>query len=152
MRPLSHRFLVLGSQILVVLAGYVVPVTRVNAAPAALTATSASVEAETEHVATLTVEFDAKPEFTATLSHNRTRLTIDVAGSGVGGAPASLTPESGPIGGVMIQGFAGERPVTRIIVTLRQAAEYAVSVVGNDLVVAIGKSSVRAPTPLGANP
>ncbi len=147
MRPLPKRLLVLGSQILVVVAGYVIPVTQVNAATATLTATSASVEAETEKVATLTVAFDAKPEFSATLSHNRTRLTIDVAGSQVGGAPSTLTPESGPIGGVMIQGFAGQRPVTRIIVTLRQATEYAVSVVGNDLVVAIGKGSVRGSAP-----
>lgn len=152
MRPLSQRLLVLGSQILVIVAGYVIPVDQVNAAPAALTATSANVDVETEQVATLAVAFDAKPEFTATLSHNRTRLTIDVAGSRVGGAPASLTPESGPIGGVMIQGFSGERPVTRIIVTLRQPTEYAVSVVGNDLLVGIGKSSVRSSATTPAKP
>jgi type IV pilus assembly protein PilQ len=147
MRPISKRLLILGSRILLVAAGCVLPVVQVNAAPALLSATSASVDSVDEQSAVLRVSFDAKPTFTATVSHNRTRLTIDVAGSRVVGAPSALTPEGGPVGGVMIQGFPGERPVTRIIVTLRQATEYSVSVVGNELRVAIGNVAQEPATP-----
>lgn len=152
MRPISQRVLIFGTRILVVAAGFVLPVTEAAATPATLNATAASVEASADRAATLSVTFDAKPEFTAALSHNRTRLTIDVAGSRVSSAPSTLTPEAGPISGVMIQGFPGERPVTRIIVTLRSALEYSVSVVGNELRVAIGEASSAEERKLKAEP
>lgn len=148
MRPISQRLLILGSQFLIAAAGYLAPVTLAHAEPAVFSATGANVEASAESAATLTVAFDAKPEFNATLSHNRTRLTIDVNGSRVGGAPSALTPESGPIGGVMIQGFGGQRPVTRIIVTLRAPTKYAVAVVGNELRVNIGEGAKRSSAPV----
>lgn len=147
MRPISQRMIFLGSRILVLAAACVLPVAQVNAAPAALSAVEASVEATSKQSAVLSVKFDATPAFNATVSHNRTRLTIDVVGSRVNGAPPTLTPESGPIAGVMIQGFKGARPLTRIIVTLKEASAYSASVVGTELRVAIGDAATRTPVP-----
>lgn len=152
MRPMSQRMIFLGSRVLIVAAALVLPVAQVNAAPTALSAVGARVEATSNASAVLSVKFDAAPTFNATVSHQRTRLTIDVAGSRVGGAPPTLTPESGPIAGVMIQGFKGERPLTRIIVTLKEASEYSATVVGTELRVAIGEARERSTVPAPAQP
>lgn len=119
-----------------------------HAGSATTQATGAKVYAVTPDVSVLDVEFDAKPTFTARLSHNRTRLTIDVLGSKVGSsAPPVLTPEAGTIAGVMIQGFAQPRPTTRVLVTFRDEKPYSVHVEGNTLKVRVGEVAGRTPKP-----
>src|SRR5690606_16844552 len=66
-----------------------------------------------------------------------------VSSSSVGEAPPVLTPESGQIAGVMIQGFEQPRPTTRIVVTFRQEQPYSVHVEGHALKVRVGEVAGR---------
>lgn len=138
MRRISQRLMALGVQLLVACCGFLVLSRDVAAAPSPLHATAAEMQAEGAVLSTLVVQFSAKPEFTARLSKDRLRLTVDVTNSDVQGAPATLTPTSGTIAGVMIQGFAGIKPTTRVIVTFRQPAEYSVVSRDDALEVRVG--------------
>jgi type IV pilus assembly protein PilQ len=139
MRRISQRFMALGAQLLVAFSGFCLNAHETIAAPSQLSATSAQIEPEGETASNLAVQFSAKPEFTARLSNDRLRLTVDVANSRVQGAPATITPEGGRIGGVMIQGFDGPTPTTRVIVTFRQASEYSVVAQGDVLKIRVGE-------------
>ncbi len=154
MRRIFQRFMALGAQLLVAFCGLCLPANDAKAAPLQLTATAASVHAEGATASSLDVQFSAKPEFTARLSGDRLRLTVDVSSSHVEGAPATLTPDGGNIAGVMIQEFAGATPTTRIIVTFRRAEEYSVVAQGNVLKVRVGKleqnTPVAVPAPIAA--
>jgi type IV pilus assembly protein PilQ len=92
--------------------------------------------------AELSVDFTQPPRFTAHLSQAGLRLTVDVPGAAVKGAPAAIAEGQGVIAGVMIQAFEKDaRSTTRILVTFSEPAEHSVTVVGRRLLV-------RA-TPLG---
>jgi type IV pilus assembly protein PilQ len=153
MRRIFERFMALGAQLLVAFSCCcLVAANVVWAAPSQLRATGAQVEQSSPAASTVVVQFSAQPEFTARLSKDRTRLTVDVANSEVLGVPATLTPDGGKVAGVMIQGFGGATPTTRVIVTFREPAEYSVVARASALRIRVGQpdgttSSSVAPKP-----
>ncbi len=91
------------------------------------------------------VEFTAPPVFTARKVGDR-RLIVDVSSSIVDGAPPALVDAVGSVGGVMLQQFGeGEAATARIIVNLREAAEYSVVAVGKQLLIRLSSGAELSP-------
>jgi type IV pilus assembly protein PilQ len=90
--------------------------------------------AEGSAVTEVVVAFSEPPTFTARLTNGQRRLIIDVPDSGVDGAPPAIVEANGVVAGVMLQQFDSKRTsTTRAIITLSDAAEHSVAVVGNEL-------------------
>jgi type IV pilus assembly protein PilQ len=126
---------------------------RANAAAANLLATSARlVETDVDGGAELVIGFTQRPTFTARLTHDNTRLIIDVPNSRVRGAPSTLVDGAGIVSGVMIQAFeTGRAPITRVILTFREPASHEVVVAEQQLVVQVTKRSAKRAKPVAAN-
>ena len=107
------------------------------AAPPQTWATSAFIEAGTSpQQSRVVVEFSEPPQFRVRRSHAGLRLVVDVARSGVRGAPAVLEPH-GVVAGVMIQAFEQPKPTTRLLVTLLEPAAHQVRVEGKRLLIEV---------------
>lgn len=86
--------------------------------------------------ASVRVEFDKAPTFTARLENKGRRLLVDVPNADVTGARSALTDRVGIVAGVMAQAFKiGPKKTARILVTLAGTAKYSVGVEGNTLVM-----------------
>jgi type IV pilus assembly protein PilQ len=95
--------------------------------------------------AEIVVSFSSTPTYTARLERAGSRLIVDVPGAELRGAPSAITERVGVVGGVMAQTFRSNgAPTTRILVTLLESAEYAVSVEGSELTIRLssGKPGV----------
>jgi type IV pilus assembly protein PilQ len=103
----------------------------------------------------IVVSFSAPPTFTARLERQKNRLLVDVPLAVLDGVPGALTERVGVVGGVMAQSFAvmGGH-TTRLLVTLLEEADYAVSVEGNALVIRVAPKRVglTAAAPVGTAP
>ncbi len=97
------------------------------------------------------LSFGAPPTFSARLDKAKSRLLVDLPMADAEGVPNALTDRVGIVGGVMVQSFAvGGGHTTRLLVTLLEEAEYAVSVEGNDLVIRVApkRTGLAAKAPL----
>jgi type IV pilus assembly protein PilQ len=99
-------------------------------------ATQVAVTPDTAGGASVRVEFMATPTYTARLESSGLRLIVDVPNAQIGGASPAVTEAVGVVGGVLVQTFKTKgQNTTRVLVTLRARAKYAVAVEGNSLVM-----------------
>jgi len=88
------------------------------------------------------VHFDAPPAPMARFERQSNRLIVDVPNSDLDGKFPPLIPKDGVVAGVLTQSFndADNRTV-RVLITLREAARYAVVPRGNDLIISLEPGS-----------
>jgi len=91
------------------------------------------------------VQFSSAPTYSARLERDGTRLVIDVADAGLAGAPTAITEPTGLVTGVLAQSFTGEDASTaRLLISLKEKADYTLRLEGNQLVVTLTKGSTGA--------
>ncbi|HEY8943132.1 MAG TPA: AMIN domain-containing protein, partial [Polyangiaceae bacterium] len=99
-------------------------------------ATQIRVTPESAGGSSVRVEFTRTPTYTARLEPSGRRLIVDVPDAVLGKVPPALTETVGVVGGVLTQTFESKgENITRVLVTLREKAKYAVAVEGNALVM-----------------
>ncbi len=97
----------------------------------------------------LLIELSGVPAYSARLDEKKKRLTIDLKGAELRGAPDALLEGRGVISGVVTQTFKGKQgKTTRIAISMLHAARYGVSVEGNTLRVRFEKGPFGALTGL----
>jgi len=120
-------------------------------APDVRHAQSLTVSPEAAEGASVRLEFNSPPTYTARLEQSGLRLVVDVPNAEASKIPAASTNRVGVVAGVLVQSFKNQAAATtRVLVTLNQSAKYAVTVDGNALVLRFvpGESGVLdvAPT------
>lgn len=116
--------------------------------------TPVAVVSEPSGGASVRVEFNRTPTYTARLEASGLRLLVDVPNAELRGAAPAVTERVGVVGGVLTQVFRSKgQKVTRILVTLQSKAKYAVVVEGNSLLLRFvpGESGVL-PAPAAREP
>jgi type IV pilus assembly protein PilQ len=152
---LSPRHLLPGPAVLAVNLALLLGLGLAPAARAASTerkATHVEVSKASAAETRIVVSFDSPPTFSARLERQKNRLLVDVPMAVLEGVPGALTDRVGVVGGVMAQSFSvmGGH-TTRLLVTLLEEAEYAVSVEGNALVIRVApkQAGLAATAPNG---
>jgi type IV pilus assembly protein PilQ len=90
------------------------------------------------------------PTYNVRVADGGRRLLIDLSNSDVAGAPAAITTPIGVVGGVLTQGYdTPVGPMTRLTVSLAQAASYRVVPSGVSLKVILATSGPAVPASHG---
>jgi type IV pilus assembly protein PilQ len=90
----------------------------------------------------VTVHFDAAPSPIVRFERQNNRLVVDVPNAELKRDIPPLTPKEGVVAGVLTQSFdASNNRIVRVLVTLHEAARYAVVARGNDLVITLEPGS-----------
>lgn len=115
------------------------------AEPTAPLVTDVTVSSGANEMGAVVVQLTGVPTYSARLDQEAKRLVIDLSDAEIKGAPPALDRPKGVVGGVTTQTFKQQgRSVTRISISLLEAARYGVSVDGNSLRVRFEKGPFGA--------